>query len=90
MNGAAREPRRHRWNRSRRAPVLITDQAGDRPARGRDSVTPSTPPCGSRLEELMSQSMPTFGPSTLLSQPIESTVQLWIRIWQAQLIARSR
>ena len=38
----------------------------------------------------MSHSMPLVGPSTLLNPPIESTVQLWIRIWQAQLIARSR
>jgi hypothetical protein len=38
----------------------------------------------------MSQSMPALGPGTLLIQPVESTVQLWIRIWQAQLIARSR
>jgi hypothetical protein len=38
----------------------------------------------------MSPSMPAFGLSTLLNQPVESTVQLWIRIWQAQLIARSR
>ena len=30
------------------------------------------------------------GPGTLVNQPIESTVQLWIRIWQAQLIARGR
>ena len=27
---------------------------------------------------------------SLLSQPVESPLQLWIRIWQAQLIARSR
>ena len=38
----------------------------------------------------MSQSMPAVGPGTLPNQPIESTVQLWIRIWQAQLIARGR
>jgi hypothetical protein len=38
----------------------------------------------------MSQSMRTVGPGTLLNQPIESTLQLWIRIWQAQLIARGR
>jgi hypothetical protein len=38
----------------------------------------------------MSQSMPAFGPATLFNQPVESTVQLWIRIWQAQLVARSR
>jgi hypothetical protein len=38
----------------------------------------------------MSQSMPAFGPSTLLNKPIESTLLLWIRIWQAQLTARSR
>jgi hypothetical protein len=38
----------------------------------------------------MSQSMPAVGPGTLMSRPIESPVQLWIRIWQAQLMARSR
>jgi hypothetical protein len=38
----------------------------------------------------MSQSLLASGPGTLPNQPIESTVQLWIRIWQAQLIARGR
>ncbi len=38
----------------------------------------------------MSHPMPIFGPGTLSKQPVESAVQLWIRIWQAQLIARGR
>jgi hypothetical protein len=38
----------------------------------------------------MSQSKPAVGPATALNQPIESTLELWIRIWQAQLISRGR
>jgi hypothetical protein len=75
-----------RWNKSSRAPVLIADHAGDRP-RG---IGIQSRPMLEIAEAPMSQSMPVVGPGTPLSQPIESTVQLWIRIWQAQLIARSR
>jgi hypothetical protein len=38
----------------------------------------------------MSQPTPELGPDTVLKQPTESPVQLWIRLWQAQLITHSR
>jgi hypothetical protein len=38
----------------------------------------------------MSQLGPDLGAGRLLKQPGESPLQLWIRVWQAQLVAGSR
>ena len=38
----------------------------------------------------MSQPIPNSEADTVLKQPVESPVQLWIRLWQAQLIGRTR